>query len=277
MSALAPTLQAFFTERLIRERRASPHTIAAYRDTLKLLLGVRRKAPAHASPPARHRRPRRAADRRVPRPPRARTRQQRPHPQRPPGGDPLAVPIRRAPPPRTPPRHRAGARDPAQALGPRTRHVPRPSTRSTRCSPRPTAPPGPAAATTRCCSPRSRPDCRASELTGLNCGDLHLGSRRRTSAAAAKAANNASPRSPRSPSRCYASGSQNATANPTDPLFPTSRGRRLSRDGLERRLTKHVSRRPPSAAPRCTTRTSRRTRSGTPPRCSSCTPASTPP
>jgi site-specific recombinase XerD len=38
MSALAPTLQAFFTDRLIGERRASPHTIAAYRDTLKLLL-----------------------------------------------------------------------------------------------------------------------------------------------------------------------------------------------------------------------------------------------
>lgn len=39
MSALAPTLQAFFTERLIGQRHASPHTIAAYRDTLKLLLG----------------------------------------------------------------------------------------------------------------------------------------------------------------------------------------------------------------------------------------------
>jgi site-specific recombinase XerD len=38
MSALAPTLQAFFTERLIRQRHASPHTIAAYRDTLKLLI-----------------------------------------------------------------------------------------------------------------------------------------------------------------------------------------------------------------------------------------------
>jgi site-specific recombinase XerD len=38
MSALAPTLQAFFTERLVRQRRASPHTIAAYRDTLRLLL-----------------------------------------------------------------------------------------------------------------------------------------------------------------------------------------------------------------------------------------------
>ncbi|MCW6007563.1 site-specific integrase [Micromonospora sp. CPCC 205371] len=38
MSALAPTLQAFFTDRLIRQRQASPHTVAAYRDTFKLLL-----------------------------------------------------------------------------------------------------------------------------------------------------------------------------------------------------------------------------------------------
>jgi integrase/recombinase XerD len=39
MSALAPTLQAFFTDRLVRQRHASPHTIAAYRDTFRLLLG----------------------------------------------------------------------------------------------------------------------------------------------------------------------------------------------------------------------------------------------
>jgi len=38
MNALAPTLQAFFTERLITQRNASPHTIAAYRDTFRLLL-----------------------------------------------------------------------------------------------------------------------------------------------------------------------------------------------------------------------------------------------
>ena len=35
MSALAPTLQAFFTERLIRQRQVSGHTIASYRDTLR--------------------------------------------------------------------------------------------------------------------------------------------------------------------------------------------------------------------------------------------------
>lgn len=38
MTALAPTLQAFFTDRLARQRHASPHTIAAYRDTWRLLL-----------------------------------------------------------------------------------------------------------------------------------------------------------------------------------------------------------------------------------------------
>ena len=38
MSALAPTLQAFFTDRLIGQRHVSDHTIAAYRDTLRLLL-----------------------------------------------------------------------------------------------------------------------------------------------------------------------------------------------------------------------------------------------
>lgn len=38
MSALAPTLQAFFTDRLASQRRASATTVAAYRDTFRLLL-----------------------------------------------------------------------------------------------------------------------------------------------------------------------------------------------------------------------------------------------
>lgn len=37
MSAFAPTLQAFFTDRLARQRSASPRTIASYRDTFRLL------------------------------------------------------------------------------------------------------------------------------------------------------------------------------------------------------------------------------------------------
>lgn len=38
MSRLATALQAFFTDRLLRERQASPQTVAAYRDTWRLLL-----------------------------------------------------------------------------------------------------------------------------------------------------------------------------------------------------------------------------------------------
>ena len=39
MTALAPVLQAFFTDRLIAQRRVSSHTIAGYRSTFRLLLG----------------------------------------------------------------------------------------------------------------------------------------------------------------------------------------------------------------------------------------------
>jgi site-specific recombinase XerD len=38
MTALAPTLQAFFTDRLANQQGASPNTVAAYRDTFRLLL-----------------------------------------------------------------------------------------------------------------------------------------------------------------------------------------------------------------------------------------------
>ena len=38
MSPITATLQSFFTDRLVRQRQASPHTIAAYRDTVRLLL-----------------------------------------------------------------------------------------------------------------------------------------------------------------------------------------------------------------------------------------------
>jgi site-specific recombinase XerD len=37
VSAVAPTLQSFFTDRLTRQRHASPRTIASYRDSLRML------------------------------------------------------------------------------------------------------------------------------------------------------------------------------------------------------------------------------------------------
>jgi site-specific recombinase XerD len=44
-------LQSFFTDRLIQQRRASPHTVAAYRNTFRLLL--RFAAVRHRRPPSR--------------------------------------------------------------------------------------------------------------------------------------------------------------------------------------------------------------------------------
>ena len=38
MTQVAVTLQGFFTDRLARQRQASPRTVAAYRDSIKLLL-----------------------------------------------------------------------------------------------------------------------------------------------------------------------------------------------------------------------------------------------
>ena len=38
MSTLAPIMEGFFTERLIGQRQASPHTVASYRDAFRLLL-----------------------------------------------------------------------------------------------------------------------------------------------------------------------------------------------------------------------------------------------
>lgn len=49
MTLLAPTLEAFFTTRLAGQLGASPHTIAAYRDTWRLLL--RYAAEATGTPP----------------------------------------------------------------------------------------------------------------------------------------------------------------------------------------------------------------------------------
>ena len=51
MTSLAPLLQAFFTDRLMTQYGASPHTIASYRDTFKLLLSfVHLGSPAFFGP-----------------------------------------------------------------------------------------------------------------------------------------------------------------------------------------------------------------------------------
>lgn len=48
MTTLAPILESFFTQRLITQRRVSPNTVASYRDTLRLLLGFAQQATGKA-------------------------------------------------------------------------------------------------------------------------------------------------------------------------------------------------------------------------------------
>ena len=159
MTALAPTLQAFFTDRLAGQRQASPHTIAAYRDTCRLLLAFAAAAHRQGTLPARLRRPGRPADRRVPRPPRRRPGQQRPDPQRPAGRDPLAVQLRRPAPPRARRASSSGSWPSRQARTDQAIVTYLTAEETDALLAAPDRPPGPAAATTPCsCSP-SRPGC----------------------------------------------------------------------------------------------------------------------
>jgi integrase family protein with SAM-like domain len=50
VTALAPAVESFFTDYLIAQRGASPHTIASYRDTLRLLFAwIREQSGTHPS------------------------------------------------------------------------------------------------------------------------------------------------------------------------------------------------------------------------------------
>ena len=124
MTLIAPTLQAFFSDRLAKQLHASPRTIASYRDTLRLLLCFAQDTDRQSALGAGLGRPRRAADRRVPRPPRDRASQQRTDAQPAAHRDPLAVLLRRAAPPRARRRDRARAEHPTQAVRPTDRHLP---------------------------------------------------------------------------------------------------------------------------------------------------------
>src|SRR5262245_44698830 len=50
-TSLAPLLQRFFTQRLMQQRRVSPHTISSYRDTFRLFLKFTQQS-LHKSPSA---------------------------------------------------------------------------------------------------------------------------------------------------------------------------------------------------------------------------------
>ena len=87
---------------------------------------------------------------------------------------------------------------------------------------------------------------RASELIGLTIADVRLGARRARQLRRQRpeTADHAADQDHR---RGAASVARRTWRAATDPLFPTGQGRQLSRDALERRLTKHAA----IAAERC--------------------------
>jgi len=113
---LATVVQAFFLERLIAQRNASRQTVAAYRDSFRLLLQF---AERHLGQT-----PERLAltdvgcpfGPRLPRPPGAQPPQYDPQSERALGGDSIIRALRRLQRPRRPSLAPAGARDPHEAL-----------------------------------------------------------------------------------------------------------------------------------------------------------------
>jgi integrase/recombinase XerD len=239
MSALAPTLQAFFTDRLTRERHASPHTLAAYRDTMRLLLAF---AEQHiAKRPSQlelddldaelvgafldHLERERGNS--------VRTRNARlaaihslfrfaalQHPehaaviQRV-----LAIPVKRF--------HRADIT-----------YLTEPEVDALLAAPDRATWTGRRDHTLLLLAVQT--GLRASELTALNCGDLHLGTGAHVSCHGKGRKDRATPLTAGTVASLR-TWLDERRGQPSDPLFPTSRGRRLSRDALERRLAKYVA------------------------------------
>jgi len=247
MSALAPTLQAFFSDRLIRQRHASPHTIAAYRDTLRLLLtyaaGELERQPCQldigdldAPLIGRfldHLEQQRANS--------VRTRNLR-----------LAAIhslFRYAQ-----HRHPEHAEDIARVLAIPPKRADRALVTflSDHEIDALTAAPDRTTWTGRrdhaLLVLAIQTGLRASELTGLRCRDLQLTTGTHVSCHGKGRKDRITPLIPTTVAVLKIWHDERA-GDADDPLFPTARGRRLSRDGLERRLAKHIT----TAAQRCPT------------------------
>lgn len=245
MSALALTLQAFFTERLIGQRRVSPNTIAAYRDTLRLLLAFAAKQ-LHRQPceldvgdldaglitaflthlesergnSIKTRNVRLAAIHSLYRYAALR------HPEH-------AQDIQRvlAIPPKRSDRGLVTFLDQAEVDA-----LLAAPDRSTWTGRRDHA----------LLVTAIQTGLRASELTGLNCSDVHLATGAHLSCRGKGRKQRITPLTAVTVAVMRVWLAERA-GQPDSPLFPTARGGRLSRDGLERRLTKHLN----TAARRC--------------------------
>lgn len=81
---------------------------------------------------------------------------------------------------------------------------------------------------------------RAAELLGLDCSDIHLGAGAHVNCLGKGRKHRVTPLIPVTVATLKVWVAERA-GSPSDPLFPTRQGRRLSHDALEHRLTKHAS------------------------------------
>jgi integrase len=244
VTALAPILQAYFTQRLA-QRQASPHTVASYRDTFSLLLRFAQQR--LGKPPATlevtdvdaalvgafldH--------------PRNRARQLRRDPQQPPRRGPLAVLLRGAAMPRTRRNHRPGPGDPGQTH----RHtivsfLTADEVQALLASPDRATRPGRRDHVLLLVAVQT--GLRVSELTGLTCGDVTLRAGANLRCRGKGRKERATPLT-RPTARVIRDWLTERHGEPTDPLFPNRAGGRLSPDAVADLLAKHLT----TAADRC--------------------------
>jgi len=247
VSALAPALQAFFTQRLITQRDASPHTIAAYRDTFRLLLRFAQKQTGKQPFQLGPRGSGRAVDRCVPHPSGTESRQQPPHPQRQARGDPLVLPARGPRVSRTRAHHRADHGDPDQTPPAQHRQLPRHcgdhSTARRARPPHLARPPRPRAAGAD--DPNRDPRLRTHRPTHRRCPPRRRRPYPRHRQGTKDALTHADPRNRRGHTRL----AELRGGQPDQSLFPTRQGRPLSRYTVGAIITRHVT----TAAVTCTT------------------------
>ena len=239
MSALAPTLQAFFTDYLLRQRQASPHTIIAYRDAIRLLLQFT------AERTGRHPHQLDIADLDAPlmvaflehleheRHNTIRTRNAR-----------LAA-IHSL-------YHYAGLRHPEHAaliarvlaIPPKRAETPIVTFLTEHELDALLAAPDRSTWTGRrdhaLILLAAQTGLRAAELLGLDCSDIHLGASAHVNCLGKGRKHRVTPLIPVTVATLKVWVAERA-GSPSDPLFPTRQGRRLSHDALEHRLAKHAS------------------------------------
>ena len=245
MSRLAPTMQAFFTDRLIRERGASPNTIGAYRDTMRLLLAF-------------------ASDRLRVEPSKLEIGDLDArligafleHLERDRGCAPKTRNCRltairslyryaaRLHPEQAATIERVLAIPPKRHGKPLITFLTKPETDAL------IAAPDTATWTGRrdraMLMLAAQTGLRASEIVGLTIGDVHLGIGAHVSCVGKGRKQRITPLT-KATTATLRAWSRERRGNQADPLFPTGQGRRLSRDALEQRLTKHAA----AAAERC--------------------------